>query len=533
MLPFPLSVGASLPTKRTAYAGPVSSARRVLIAIAGGLTLFLAFPDVGWWIAAPVAIAMFYVAILRATARGAFGYGWLLGMAFFLPHLWWAFVAVGPVPWIALSALESIAIGLVGCLFVHVKRSKLLDRARWLEPAVFSVLWVALELLRSGWPFGGFPWGRVAFSAVDSPFVRLAWLGGAPLVSFAVVLVGAMVGAAVVALRERRLLAATAAALASVAAFVAPIGVPLDGRAETGTLSVAWVQGNLANEGLDSFERAREVTQNHRDASLDLAAREPNTPIDLVIWPESASDIDPRFDAETAGDITVAAQALDAPILLGTNDYTPENGRYNLSLVWLPDGTQLAGAEYRKQVPAAFAEYIPIRSIARIFSKEVDRISTDVLPGKDPARIEVPITSLGRTVTLGPIICFEVAYDWVPRQAAREGAEFLAVQTNNATFGVTPESTQQLAMSRLRAIETGRATLQVSTVGVSAVISPTGRVVDRAELFTRAAGIAEIPLRTSLTPATHWGGPLEVAFEAFGAAIAGLAIALRMRRRRR
>jgi len=511
----------------------VSSARRVLISVAAGLTLFLAFPDVGWWIAAPIAIAMFYVATMRSTARGAFGLGWIFGMAFFLPHLWWAFVAVGPIPWVALSAAESVAIGLVSTVFAHVKRSELLGRARWLEPAVFAVLWVAAELLRSGWPFGGFPWGRVAFSAVDSPFGRLAWLGGAPLVSFAVVLMGAMVGAGAVALRQRRLLVATAAAFASVVTVIAPIGIPLDGRAETGTLSVAWVQGNLANEGLDSFARAREVTQNHRDASLDLAALEPNAPVDLVIWPESSSDIDPRSDAETAADITVAAQALGAPILLGTNDYTPDNGRYNLSLVWMPDGTQLAGAEYRKQVPAAFAEYIPIRSIARVFSKEVDRVSSDVLPGKDPARLAIPVDSLGRDVIVGPIICFEVAYDWVPRQAAREGAEFLAVQTNNATFGVTPESTQQLAMSRLRAIETGRATLQVSTVGVSAVISPTGRVIDRAELFTRASGIAEIPLRTSLTPATHWGGPLEVAFETTGALIAGLAIIMRVRRRRR
>ena len=159
-------------------------------------------------------------------------------------------------------------------------------------------------------------------------------------------------------------------------------------------------------------------------------------------------------------------------------------------------------------------------------------MTTDVLPGKNPSRMEIPIASLGRTVDVGPIICFEVAYDWVSRQSARDGAEFLAVQTNNATFGVTAESTQQLAMSRLRAIETGRATLQVSTVGVSAVISPTGRVIDRTKLFTRAAGIAQIPLRTSLTPATHWGGPVELGFEILSGLIAVVAIGTRTRRRR-
>lgn len=502
-----------------------------MAALAGGLVLFLAFPDVGWWVAAPIALATFYVLLSRASARGGFGYGWLMGMAFFLPHLWWAFVAVGPVPWLALSGAESIAFGLVGWLFVRLRRSEVLDRVRWLEPVAFAVLWVAAELLRSAWPFGGFPWGRVAFSVVDSPYARLAWLGGAPLVSFAVVLTGGIVGAGVIAARDKRVLSLLFAAAAAVAILVAPVALPLDGRAETGTLTVAWVQGNLADEGLDSFQRAREVTTNHRDASIELATANPGAAIDLVIWPENASDIDPRADAETAADVTAAAQALGAPIMLGTNDYAPVNGRYNLSLVWLPSGEQLAGAEYRKQVPAAFAEYIPIRSIARIFSKEVDRVTSDVLPGKDPAHMEIPITSLGRDVTVGPIICFEVAYDWVPRQAVRQGAEFLAVQTNNATFGVTAESTQQLAMSRLRAIESGRATLQISTVGVSAVISPTGRVIDRAELFTRAAGIARIPLRTSATPATHWGGPIELGFEILGGMIAAVAIGHRPRRR--
>ncbi len=503
-----------------------------MVAIASGLVLFLAFPGVGWWATAPIALGAFYILLARVNGRRGFGLGWLMGMAFFLPHLWWAYVAVGPVPWIALSGAESIAFGLVGMLFARLKQSDLLVRARWLEPVAFGVLWVAAELLRSAWPFGGFPWGRVAFSAVDSPYAPLAWLGGASLVSFAVVLTGAVLGAGVLAARERRVVAPFVAAAVAVGVMLAPIAVPLDGRAETGTMAVAWVQGNLANKGLDSFQRAREVTANHRDASIELASQNLGAHIDLVIWPENASDIDPRSDAETAADVTAAAQALGAPIMLGTNDYTPVKGRYNMSIVWLPSGRPLAGAEYRKQVPAAFAEYIPIRSIARFFSKEVDRVTSDVQPGKNPARMDVPIASLGRTVTVGPIICFEVAYDWVPRQAVRDGAEFLAVQTNNATFGVTAESTQQLAMSRLRAIETGRATLQVSTVGVSAVISPTGRVIDRTELFTRAAGIAQVPLRSSLTPATHWGGPIELGFEVLGGLIAVFAIGTRARRRR-
>lgn len=508
----------------------MSSVRRVILAVLGGLVLFAAFPDVGWWLAAPLAVAILAIAVRESSGKAALFYGWLFGVAFFLPHLWWAYVAVGPVPWIALSAAEALAIGLATFAYARLIQSRRLNDALWAEPLVFAALWVGGEQLRSVVPFGGFPWGRIAFATADAPIARYAWIGGTPFVSFVTVMMGAGLAAAVVALAQRRPLIALGAPVLVIVVALAPIGLPLDTRAETGTLTVAWAQGNLADRGLDSFSRAREVTRNHLDATLALAASQQAAKIDLLIWPENSSDIDPRVDELTAADVTAAAQALDAPLLLGTNDYSPPVGRYNVSLVWLPTGAPLGGAEYRKQVPAAFAEYVPMRNVARFFSDEVDRVTSEVLPGDVPARIAIPIESLGRDVVVGPIICFEVAYDWVPRQAVREGAEFLAVQTNNATFGATPESTQQLAMSRLRAIETGRATVQVSTVGVSGVITPSGHVVDRSELFTQDAGVAQIPLRTSLTPAAQWGGPISLLFSLVAAALLVLALVSRAER---
>jgi len=331
------------------------------------------------------------------------------------------------------------------------------------------------------------------------------------------------------ALRERRLLTAVAAPLVAIALIVAPFAVPLDERPEAGTLSVGWVQGNVPNEGLDSFSQARLVTQNHLDATL-LLADSLEEPLDLTIWPENSSDRDPRVDEETAEVVTQAAQAVDTPLLLGTVDYSPPDGRYNVSLVWLPSGE--AAGEYRKQQPAAFAEFIPIRSVARVFSKEVDRVTLDVLPGTEPAFIDIDIASLDRPVRAGTVICFEVAYDWVPRQAASHGAEFLAVQTNNATFGPTAESTQQLAMTRLRAIETGKAALQVSTVGVSAVVTPSGRVLDQSELFTQDYGTAIIPLRTSITPAVAYGKWIEWGVVVVAGLILLAAVVTRTRQRR-
>jgi apolipoprotein N-acyltransferase len=496
--------------------------------LVAGLLLTASFPDVGAWILAPLAIAILFVAISESRARGAFGLGWVFGMAFFLTHVSWIEFAVGPIPWIALCAACAAYVGLACAIFAHANYAGFFDGKAWLAPPVFAIAWVAIESLRSFGPFGGFPWGRLAFAVVDAPTVSLAKLGGAPLVSLAVVFSGALLGLAWKGLRERRALAAVGAPLLALIVIIGPLGVPLDERPETGTLRVGWVQGNVPNEGLESFAQARLVTKNHVEATEQLAA-EVEQPLDLTVWPENSVDIDPRVDAETAERVTAAAIAVNTPIIIGTADYSPPEGRYNVSLVWLPSGE--SAGEYRKQQPAAFAEYIPMRSVSRLFSPEVDRVTRDVLPGTAPAFIDVDVASLDRSVRVGTIICFEVAYDWISRQSATYEAEFLAVQTNNATFGVTAESTQQLAMTRLRAIETGKSALQVSTVGVSAVVTPSGRVVEDSELFTQAWGEADIPLRTTVTPAVSYGAWIEWGVVVAAALILAGAVFVRARDR--
>lgn len=492
----------------------------------GGLALFAAFPDLGLWFLAPVALGVLFAAIAESSGKGAFGLGWAFGMAFFLPHIAWLEFAVGWIPWVALSLTSSLFVALACMFFAHANHAGFFDGRPWLAPLVFGVLWVGAEIMRSTVPFGGFPWGRLAFGVVDAPVVNLAKLGGAPLVSFAVAVAGALLGLAWRAWGERRVVSALAAPLLAMAIFIAPLGVPLDERAENGTIQVGWVQGNVPNEGLDSFQQARLVTTNHLEATLALA-QSVERPLDVTIWPENSVDFDPRVDEPTAADVTAAARAVNTPLIIGTTDYSVPKGRYNVSLVWLPSG--VPAGEYRKQQPAAFAEYIPIRGIARLFSPEVDRVTRDMIAGTEPAFIDVDIASLERPVRIGTIICFEVAYDWVSRDASALDVEFLAVQTNNANFGVTAESTQQLAMTRLRAIETGKAALQISTVGVSAVVTPKGRVVESSELFTQAYGYAEIPLRTTVTPAVEYGRWITWGFAGIAALVAALAVVVRVR----
>ena len=485
--------------------GGAIALRNIAVAAIAGWTINLAFPTANFWFAAPVGLALLWSALEHSGLRAGFGLGIVAGLGFFLPHLWFIDVSAGVVPWLALSTVESLAIAIPTAAWCWVRTRKVLEGKMWAEPIVFALLWVAGEQLRSIAPYGGFPWGRLAFSQIDAPVAALAWLGGAPLVSFAVAVAGGALGLAFEAIRGRRLVLSILGIAGAVAVYASGLAIPLDVAPESGTLRVGMVQGNVPNLGLDSFKQARLVTQNHADETGRLVADLPWAP-DVVVWAEDSADVDPRVDATSRRIVTGAAVAVGAPILLGTNDYTPVDGRFNTALLWTPGGKAIAF--YKKQHPVPFAEYLPLRALARAVTKAADRLTVDMLPGDKVGLIALPSERLGRDVPLGDVICFEVAYDPLIRSSVRAGAEIIVVQTNNATFGLTNESEQQFAMTRMRAIETGRVAIQVSTVGVSGFVLPDGSVVSKTGLFTAEHLAEEVPLRTSMTPAMRIGGAL-------------------------
>lgn len=499
-------------------------------ALAGGLLTWTAFPDLGWWWAAPLGTALLMLAMRRDSARWNALLGLVWGAAFFLPLLTWVDVSIGVVPWVALSVAEAGFVALFGAAWSWARRGEAVWRRASLQLLVFTVLWVAVEELRSLWPFGGFPWGRLAFSQADSPLLALARLGGAPLVSAVVVATGAALALAWLAARRFALLPALGRLAVAAALVGGGLLVPMDTRAENGTLMVGAVQGNVSEPGLHAFDNRREVLDNHVAGTYALLDQVAPGDLDLVLWPENGTDIDPQVDAEAAAAIDGAAREVGAPLLVGTIEYPESGGRYNTSLLWEPGTGPVA--RYSKQHPAPFAEYIPLRDLVRPFSSAVDLVRNDMLPGTEPGVVPLKSERLGRTVVVGDVICFEVAYDPLVRESVREGAEILVVQTNNANFGYSAESTQQLAMSRLRAVESGRATVQVSTVGVSAVISPNGTVAADTGLFTAEQLVARLPLRESLTPATRLGAwpSLVVGALAVAMTVAGAAGAARVRR---
>jgi len=471
---------------------------------------------------APIGVALLALATCGAPAWQGALLGLLSGLACFLPLLSWSGVYVGSLPWIALAVLEALYIALLGLTCALLQGGPSLSGMGRVRPAVVALAWVAQEALRDNTPFGGFPWGRLAFSQADSPLAALAALGGAPAVTFGVALAGGLLAAGVARLinsrrsagqsgirrngNARSVLVAALCLAGAIVVVLVPVLVPRPTDGPTGRFLA--IQGDVPRPGLNFNAERRAVLDNHVRVTQQAAAavKAGTLPIapkpDLVVWPENASDIDPLRNPDAANAINGAVNAINTPLILGAVLEEPRPMVSNASLLYLP-GRGLT-ARYVKRHPVPFAEYIPYRSFFRHFSDKVDLVSSDFMAGRAVGVFRVPARN-GATIAAGPIICFEVAYDGLIRDTVDHGANVLVVQTNNATFGFTDESVQQLAISRIRAIEHGRSIVHVSTVGVSAMITPDGTAHQRSTLFTSAVLAADLPLRADRTIADRVG----------------------------
>ncbi|MGV9798033.1 apolipoprotein N-acyltransferase [Mycobacterium sp. NPDC003449] len=504
--------------------------------IAGGLALWLSFPPVGWWPAAFLGFALLGWVLTADSVRpaGAFGYGLLFGLAFYVPLLPWISGLVGPVPWLALAFLQALFCGLFGLLARTVRRLP-----GW--PVWFAAVWVVVEWLKSTVPFGGFPWGAVGFGQTNGPLLPIARLGGAPLVSFGVALAGfslTLIAAEIVHWwhhGHKPGMPAPAVMLPGTCIAVVLLLTALiwpqvrhsgAGAGDDQSITVAAIQGNVPRLGLEFNAQRRAVLDNHVRETLRLAedvrAGRAAQPM-VVIWPENSSDIDPLANADAAAQIDTAAGAIDAPILVGgvvkAPGYTPDNPvATNSVIVW--DGAQGPGERHDKKIVQPFGEYLPWRGFFKHLSSYADRAGYFV-PGTGNGVVHAAGVPIGVTT------CWEVIFDRAARESVLGGAQLLAVPSNNATFDEAM-SAQQLAFGKLRAVEHDRYVVVAGTTGISAVIAPDGRELARTEWFQPAYLDQQIRLKTGLTPATKWGPVVQsvLVIAGFAAIVAALVIAM-------
>ena len=494
------------------------------VALTGGLALAAAFPPIGIWPLAPAGPALLAVALWRRGLRASLLAGLVFGLAFSVPLLSWL-LNVAWYAWFALAIAEAVIFAVLA-----VGQRLLLDLRAW--PLAVAGSWVCAEALRSRWPYP-FPWGRLAMSQAGTPAAPWAAVGGAPLLSFLVALAGTTLAWALLVpgrragLRRRALslLAFAGAAGLALAGALLPVDQQPPG---TPTAVVAAVQGNVPHaRSLPGLLRASTVTVNHAAATERLAARVRAGALPapaLVIWPENSTDLDPRYYPQVYATIAGAVNSIHRPVLVGTLLANPVR---NAGVLWLPG--RGPGQTYVKRELVPFGEYIPFRGLLKHITSLVN-----LQPQNFTAGHRAVVFRAGK-IRLGDVICYEVGFDGLVSSEVNAGANLLTVQTNDATFevdGQRSETLQQLAMARIRAVESNRAVVVASTTGVSAIIAPDGRLIAHSGTWQRAVLEARVPLVSQRTLADRIGTWPQAVIVALTLAALAWAAAAALRRRR-
>jgi apolipoprotein N-acyltransferase len=426
----------------------------LLLSAVSGVLLSAAFEPVGKWWIAPIAIAAHMYALSISQRKVISSFVFALSLNLIVLH--WSSTFVGSIPWVILA---------LGLSIFYLPLALV---SKWGFSA-YPLLYMLLEELRNRFPFGGFGWVRIAYTQADSPYSKIAAIGGASALSALTLIIALIIFFGF----QKRF------SLITFLPFLFLL-IPIN-LSTVGNASVLMIQGNVPQMGLDFNSRAKAVFNNHFERTQDEIARDPN--VDLILWPENSVDVDPFLNA----DVKKALDSIQQPLIIGAI-LSKGNKTLNTSILWggeLPD-------TYIKQHLTPFGEYIPLRSLARIVSPLVDDVD-DFSPGDQ-----------GKTFSIGdikvaPVICYELIDDDLLHQATAD-SNILAVQTNSATFGMSAESAQQLSITRVRAIEHGRNIASVSTTGYSAIIDFSGTVIEQTSMATADTIRAEIGLIEGQTP---------------------------------
>ena len=500
--------GSSAETASSQPAGPAAPSWRaaagypatLLAGVVSGVVTALAFPpaDVG-----PLAfVSLVPLALVFRATDGPKGWrragvaGLGFGAVFFALLLPWIHL-FGLAAYLLLVGLETVIVAAGLVAGVALRRSLPGD----LKVLAFPAAMLAGEFVRSHVPLGGFPWGGLGYSQHnDAAVLHLAAYTGVWGVGFLVALVNALVAEAVAALRRspaRALVQALARALALLvgagALAVAPILLPVT-TPQGAALTVGLVQRAPPDPGASAA--AQQAQSQSEEAALTEAMVSDHPGIGLVVWPESSYDVYPLAEDFDSAPLVAAIQSSHAWFVIGASLDASEGTAHprfrNESLFFAPDGSIIA--RYVKLHLVPFGEYVPARRLLAGWIHELDRVPADGIAGTEATVFSLP---QGRVAS---VICYETAYPELVGAFVAKGARMIVVSTNNSSYGRSAASAQMVAISQLRAAEQRMWVAQAALTGISAVIDPSGRVVERTGLFTSATLVATVRLASGRSP---------------------------------
>jgi apolipoprotein N-acyltransferase len=501
-----------------------SRLRHAAGAVASGVLLALARPPFDLGPLAFIALVPLFVAWRDSRPRGRAALAFIAGVVYhgILVSWTWYFGAVAIVPLVAALAGYWALVGASVGWFASRDM-----RAPWLTAS----LWVLADAMVARFPLQGFSWGEAAYALHDLPVARdVASVGGIALVTFAIVATNGLLADAVPHVRDladwapaarRRAQQALTRAGAGLCAIVLVTGVIVVGRPQptpAGTLRVAVLQGNDKNRDLTQAEEdARYLPKSHFALAQGV-----EDPIDLIVFPESSMDEDPRTDSVLGVPLRRLAVKHHAWVLANAVADAPDGRALNLNVLYGPDGT--VEGTYAKRHLVPYGERVPLRKFLESKIGALRRIPRDFAPGHKPGLF--PIAGFD----VATVICFESAFGYQIRPLVRDGAEVIIVSTNNRSYRRSANSAQHVAIGQMRAAETGRPVVQAAISGISAFIDASGRVHGRTRLFERTRLEQQVTAMRGTTLYVRFG---EWVVWASGGVVLACIVADVVRRRRR
>ena len=465
---------------------------KIFLGTASGVLIARSVTYSDTWILLPIGIAVWWAGTHKRQLSDYLFFSFSLAIAFWFARINWV-TLVGIDAYIALAVLMSIIYGSFGYLMYKVRNLPL--------PFIsYGLIFISMEALTDYFPFGGFPWGKLAYDSADAPWANLMPYGSSPLVTAAVLLIAALMIPSLGFLLQRAF-SASLVFVISIAAFnLYLIDLDQSGKKESGKIDLAIIQGSVPRSGLLFNEQKMEVLKYHvKETDNLLESTEKN--YDAILWPENSIDVDPFRNKEAGSLVEDLVIKYKKPLISGAV-VQKANGLSNSVLLWDPkDGKVIDSYEKNRLVP--FGEYIPFRNLIGNYVNRFDLIPQDFVPGTSSKNLRVSNT------LISPIICFEVAWNSSLIEQIKQGGQLFSVHTNNATYAFSDQLEQQFMITRMRAMETGRDIVVTSTTGISAHISRNGDVLWASKEFVPQSKIVSASLYSDITPAVKYASIIE------------------------
>tara|TARA_A100001388_G_scaffold276967_1_gene266286 strand:+ start:833 stop:2314 length:1482 start_codon:yes stop_codon:yes gene_type:complete len=477
-----------------------------------GLLYFLSFPPYDFWYLIFPALYLFYYSLIskEKTFLSGFIFGCLAYGVILL-----GIQSIGLEAWIPLTVLMGLMYGIFAKLFSYLNTK---------SENNFFVLLAALaifDLLRSYFPFGGFPWGFSSTVLLSGPIdsllffeVPLYFKNFGPTGSSLLLQSLPLIIALGVFSKNKQKIYFKNYIIFSLIIFTIIIlnfvvGDYQDAQIETSELDVVIVQGNSPCPGAKN--RCNNERQKIYDSHL-LQTQSLNGGFDLVVWPESSTGFnnDPGIHTRVQNDISIEALRLDSYFLIGGDRPVQKKYFENYGIFINKNGEVVD--QYLKQHPVPFGEYIPFR-------KYLDWIPSLSLVPRDMIKGDGQKIFMVNDTKISAVISFEGSFQRYIRNSVLEGAELIVILTNQASYGESGMSDQFILMSMANAISNERPIVHAAITGKSAFIDHNGKVISKTQLFETGTLSETLETRQKETPYSKYGNYLNYIFIISGAIV--------------